>query len=524
MSTMEREQKPVMHPDEVTSGGIRRDEFFDITLDGLGSDDGRVSRKRKRKRSWDDSTVVPALMDSPGQPYEGIRTRSANLRPRSLLGPTTRSRSRIGKGLLKSLAVQFQRHVSGDLKAAWIPLNKQDVAMLSVVSATVRSPPRPRVPVPLAAPAEAIHPEIVLSVHDLPTPPLPYTTTRVMSSTPVESRLISHDIPLSSTGAVQSQRHVPRGIKAAPIVQKPEAVPLPVASVAVPSPLRPRVVAPLAVPAAVQRSTPPGPRLTAPLSSVALGAQGDWRFQNPSHDHSVTSTVQQAPSSHLPSTSVFHQFPPRQQCFLSVDPAPCFDLQTAESHFTAADWDRFVSALPTPNDPSDFLSVSCEYAGPGGTTCICIVDYDGNELFNDFVQPTKDNRKRYSRPGDLSAVSFGFAREAVKAAIRDKIVVGHNLIQVFTKLNITHPWIMIRDTATCFPLMLEYISPRQGCVHQRKTLNELASRHLAYDSQHKEDAQIAMDIYKVVQIYWDANIFEYGMMNHLNPDTAIFTM
>lgn len=200
---------------------------------------------------------------------------------------------------------------------------------------------------------------------------------------------------------------------------------------------------------------------------------------------------------------------------------------------TQSDWDQVLTALTDPkggSDPfdksGDFLGIHCEYSASAESirslSRICLVNYDGCEIFNAHVRPINNERKPYSDPCDSDDVSFQFARALVKASVRDKIVAGHHLVRDFTLLKISHPWMMIRDTATYLPLMLEYLSHRRCCVHREKNLLELASTYLPGIPQ-IEVSKIAMEVYKTIQVYWENDILEYGMINHLNPNTTVFT-
>ena len=283
---------------------------------------------------------------------------------------------------------------------------------------------------------------------------------------------------------------------------------------------------------------------TSPISPIGLPRAFPEEQGKPSHTSGWAKepfqSPHRAPAHSSPRRTPAFKHPVSSQPHDPSESPRVFPINTETSSWnwyssiTPSDWDRVLAALSEPkcrSDPFDrsvdFVGIHCEYSASKESnrslSRICLVNYEGCEIFNARVHPIHKKRNLCSDPCDLDDVSFEFARALVKASIRDKIVAGHDLVHAFTSLRICHPWMMIRDTATYLPLMLDYYSHRRGCVHREKNLKELASTYLPGIHEQIQESKIAMEVYRAIQEYWEDDILEYGMINHLNPDITVFT-
>lgn len=155
--------------------------------------------------------------------------------------------------------------------------------------------------------------------------------------------------------------------------------------------------------------------------------------------------------------------------------------------------------------------------GPGGKLSVLarvsVVDWHGTVLLDSFVKVQEritDYRTHVSgiRPSDMvgpKAIDFGTARRLVEQLLKGKLLVGHGLVNDLKVFRLTHPWHMIRDSATYQPLMRFNGQPRR--------LKELASAELGLVIQKDgcehdsiDDARAAMAIFKRHQAGWDYDV------------------
>ncbi|XP_026166195.1 apoptosis-enhancing nuclease [Mastacembelus armatus] len=180
--------------------------------------------------------------------------------------------------------------------------------------------------------------------------------------------------------------------------------------------------------------------------------------------------------------------------------------------------------------PTTVVALDCEMVGTGpGGRCselarCSILDYHGNVLYDKYIrpcQPVTDYRTRWSgiRKHHLhNATAFVQAREEILGILEGKVVVGHSIYNDFEALDILHPCHMVRDTCTTRLLSRLAGFPRERCPSLKILAHKLLNRKIQVGSRgHSsvEDAQAALDLYKLVEGEW-----EQELQNKLRDDDA----
>ncbi|XP_041795309.1 apoptosis-enhancing nuclease [Chelmon rostratus] len=176
------------------------------------------------------------------------------------------------------------------------------------------------------------------------------------------------------------------------------------------------------------------------------------------------------------------------------------------------------------------VALDCEMVGTGpGGRCselarCSILDYHGNVLYDKYVrprQPVTDYRTRWSgiRSHHLhNATPFTQAREEVLSILEGKVVVGHSIYNDFEALDMLHPGHMVRDTSTTRLLSRLAGFPRERCPSLKILASKLLNRRIQAGRRGHcsvEDAQAALDLYKLVEGEW-----EQELQNKLRDDDA----
>ncbi|KAM9351845.1 apoptosis-enhancing nuclease-like [Symphorus nematophorus] len=176
------------------------------------------------------------------------------------------------------------------------------------------------------------------------------------------------------------------------------------------------------------------------------------------------------------------------------------------------------------------VALDCEMVGTGpGGRCselarCSILDYHGNILYDKYVrpcQPVTDYRTRWSgirRHHLQNAMPFAQAREEVLSILDGKVVVGHSIYNDFEALDILHPGHMVRDTCTTRHLSRLAGFPRERCPSLKILASKLLNRRIQVEKRGHcsvEDAQAALDLYKLVEGEW-----EQELQNKLRDDDA----
>lgn len=164
------------------------------------------------------------------------------------------------------------------------------------------------------------------------------------------------------------------------------------------------------------------------------------------------------------------------------------------------------------------VALDCEMVGVGekklSALARCtIVGYNGDVIYDSYINPGQrvtDYRTRWSgiRPWHLrSAVPLEIACSNIKKILNSKIIVGHDLSNDFHVLGFSHPPHHRRDTAKYKNLR------RLAGLTCQPSLRVLAHRLLGRRIQRGshcslEDAQAAMDIYKLIEQEWESELQE----------------
>ncbi|NXD19870.1 AEN nuclease, partial [Spelaeornis formosus] len=179
---------------------------------------------------------------------------------------------------------------------------------------------------------------------------------------------------------------------------------------------------------------------------------------------------------------------------------------------------RTASLVPR---PGKYVAIDCEMVGTGpqgklSELARCsVVNYEGDVIYDKYVQPELpivDYRTRWSgitKQHMKKAIPFKAAQAEILKILKDKIVVGHAIHNDFQALKYFHPKDRTRDTS-------------QSCVLKKRlgvslranvSLKNLASHLLHKKIQigckgHSsvEDAQTAMELYRLVEVQWEKEL------------------
>lgn len=216
--------------------------------------------------------------------------------------------------------------------------------------------------------------------------------------------------------------------------------------------------------------------------------------------------------------------------------------------FVSNNWKKLLEARPniapkaavasTPSTAPDggaaesVVALDCEMVGvgPSGTKSVLarvsIVDNEGRVLLDKFVKPSdKITDYRTKITGITAAtldkkgvLSESVARRMAADIMKDKIVVGHSVHFDFEALILSHPHVLIRDTALFRPLRpvgREKKTPSLAslCEHWLHQTIRGAGTH---DSV--EDARMALRLYRLKSKMWEKQM--KSAMSHHSPASA----
>ncbi|XP_066859883.1 apoptosis-enhancing nuclease [Anser cygnoides] len=174
-----------------------------------------------------------------------------------------------------------------------------------------------------------------------------------------------------------------------------------------------------------------------------------------------------------------------------------------------------------PLRPAKYVAIDCEMVGTGprgrqSELARCsVVGYHGDVIYDKYVRPqlpVVDYRTRWSgvTKGHLrNAIPFRAAQAEILKILKDKIVVGHAIHNDFQALKYFHPKDRTRDTSR-IPLL----NQKAGMpVRASASLKSLA-KHLLHKKiqvgcrghSSVEDAQTAMELYRLVEVQWETEL------------------
>lgn len=174
-----------------------------------------------------------------------------------------------------------------------------------------------------------------------------------------------------------------------------------------------------------------------------------------------------------------------------------------------------------PPRPNKYVAIDCEMVGTGprgrqSELARCsIVSYDGDVIYDKYVLPllpVVDFRTRWSgitKRHMESAIPFRAAQEEILKILKDRIVVGHAIHNDFQALKYFHPKERTRDTSR-IPLLNQRAGLPPGANASLKSL----ARHLLQKKiqvgckghSSVEDARTAMELYRLVEVPWEAEL------------------
>ncbi|XP_056137981.1 apoptosis-enhancing nuclease [Lampris incognitus] len=171
--------------------------------------------------------------------------------------------------------------------------------------------------------------------------------------------------------------------------------------------------------------------------------------------------------------------------------------------------------------PATVVALDCEMVGTGlGGRCselarCSILDYHGNILYDKYIrpcQPVTDYRTRWSgiqRHHLQNAVPFTEAREEILGILEGKVVVGHSIYNDFRALDYFHPSHMVRDTSATRLLSRLAGFPPERCASLKILASRLLDRRIQDGKKGHcsvQDAQAALDLYKLVEVDWEGEM------------------
>ncbi|NXG65846.1 AEN nuclease, partial [Hemiprocne comata] len=171
--------------------------------------------------------------------------------------------------------------------------------------------------------------------------------------------------------------------------------------------------------------------------------------------------------------------------------------------------------------PSKYVAIDCEMVGTGpqgrlSELARCsVVNYEGDVIYDKYVQPELpivDYRTRWSgitKQHMKNAIPFKVAQAEILKILKDKIVVGHAIHNDFQALKYFHPKDRTRDTSR-----IPVLNQRAGLPSRASISLKSLARHLLHKKiqvgcrghSSVEDAQTAMELYRLVEVQWETEL------------------
>ncbi|NWS55696.1 AEN nuclease, partial [Chunga burmeisteri] len=171
--------------------------------------------------------------------------------------------------------------------------------------------------------------------------------------------------------------------------------------------------------------------------------------------------------------------------------------------------------------PGKYVAIDCEMVGTGpqgklSELARCsVVNYEGDVIYDKYVQPELpivDYRTRWSgitKQHMKNAIPFKAAQAEILKILKDKIVVGHAIHNDFQALKYFHPKDRTRDTSR-----IPILNKRAGLPDRVNVSLKSLARHLLQKKiqvgckghSSVEDAQTAMELYRLVEVQWEMEL------------------
>ncbi|XP_054024823.1 apoptosis-enhancing nuclease [Dryobates pubescens] len=171
--------------------------------------------------------------------------------------------------------------------------------------------------------------------------------------------------------------------------------------------------------------------------------------------------------------------------------------------------------------PSKYVAIDCEMVGTGpqgrlSELARCsVVNYEGDVIYDKYVRPELpivDYRTRWSgitRQHMKRAIPFKTAQAEILKILKDKIVVGHAIHNDFQALKYFHPKERTRDTSQ-IPVLKQRVGlPVKASVSLKSLARHLLQKNIQVGRKgHSsvEDAQTAMELYRLVEVQWETEL------------------
>ncbi|XP_065703626.1 apoptosis-enhancing nuclease [Patagioenas fasciata] len=171
--------------------------------------------------------------------------------------------------------------------------------------------------------------------------------------------------------------------------------------------------------------------------------------------------------------------------------------------------------------PGKYVAIDCEMVGTGpqgrlSELARCsVVNYEGDVVYDKYVQPELpivDYRTRWSgvtKQHMKNAIPFKTAQAEILKILKDKIVVGHAIHNDFQALKYFHPKDRTRDTSQIPMLKQRAGLPVRASVSLKSLARHLLRKKIQVGCKgHSsvEDAQTAMELYRLVEVQWETEL------------------
>ncbi|NXE25590.1 AEN nuclease, partial [Ardeotis kori] len=171
--------------------------------------------------------------------------------------------------------------------------------------------------------------------------------------------------------------------------------------------------------------------------------------------------------------------------------------------------------------PGKYVAIDCEMVGTGpqgrlSELARCsVVNYEGDVIYDKYVRPELpivDYRTRWSgitKQHMKSAIPFKAAQAEILKILKDKIVVGHAIHNDFQALKYFHPKDRTRDTSQIPMLKQRAGLPGRASVSLKNLARHLLQKKIQVGCRgHSsvEDAQTAMELYRLVEVQWEMEL------------------
>ncbi|XP_050165657.1 apoptosis-enhancing nuclease isoform X3 [Myiozetetes cayanensis] len=171
--------------------------------------------------------------------------------------------------------------------------------------------------------------------------------------------------------------------------------------------------------------------------------------------------------------------------------------------------------------PGKYVAIDCEMVGTGpqgrlSELARCsVVNYEGDVIYDKYIQPELpivDFRTRWSgitKQHMKRAIPFKAAQAEILKILKDKIVVGHAIHNDFQALKYFHPKDRTRDTSQIPVLKQKAGLPVRANVSLKNLARHLLHKRIQVGCKgHSsvEDAQTAMELYRLVEVQWEKEL------------------